>query len=322
MRILSKQRGVTLVELMVGMVIGLFILGATASVYLANREAYRTADIASRLQENGRIALRVITEDLQMAGFMGNSVVAGRIDGRSGTPTTLPLAANDCANYWYLNLATRIEMSNDAIMYGGTCMQNRDYLATTDIVAVKRAAMGLISTAQLPDHADWTLLRTDLSRGAFFLGGTTPPASFVTDPDITVDRRWLAHVYFVAREEGESPALRRLRLGSGPQLRLDSFLVPGVQDLQVQFGIDADKDGVAESFVEPGSEGSAEIVAARVWILMQSETLEPDFDDSATYVYAGKSYTPGDGSPIETGANPEQYRRMLLSATVALRNGI
>lgn len=322
MSTISKQRGVTLVELMVGMVIGLFILGATASVYLANREAYRTADIASRLQENGRIALRVIAEDLQMAGFMGNSVTAARIDGRLGTSTTLPLAANDCADYWYLDLANRIEVSNDAIRYGGTCMQGRDYLATTDIVAVKRAAMGSISTTELADHTDWTLLRTDLSRGAFFLGGATEPADFVNDLDVTVDRRWLAHVYFIAREANQGPALRRLRLGSGPQLRLDSFAVPGVQDLQLQFGIDTDNDGVAESFVDPGSEGSAEVVAARVWVLMQSETREPDFDDSATYVYAGKSYTPGDGSVTEMVTNPEQYRRMLLSTTIAFRNGI
>ena len=68
--------------------------------------------------------------------------------------------------------------------------------------------------------------------------------------------------------------------------------------------------------------GTADIVTARIWVLARSEQIEAGHDDSTrTYEYAAKSYTPGDGSAIESATtNQKQYRRMLMSMTVDLRN--
>lgn len=101
-------------------------------------------------------------------------------------------------------------------------------------------------------------------------------------------------------------------------------MVRGVQDLQVQYGIDTNGDGNANQFVEPGTQGLARVLAARIWLLMRSEEREASHDDSVnTYVYANKRYVPGDvttNNETETATNPEQFRRLLLSKTITFRN--
>ncbi|HEX6929919.1 MAG TPA: PilW family protein [Gammaproteobacteria bacterium] len=325
----DPQAGMTLVELMIAMVIGLVLIGASASVYIANKDTYRTSETVARMQENGRIALHVIVDDLRMAGFMGNNTNPVLVENRSGSPA--PLAAlsgtsgtQDCADRWYIDTTSMLLVGNNqtpalnGVPFSTTCLLNKGYQATTDVIALKRAATGDILDINVGNHVNWTLIRSDLMRGAFFLGGTPLPAGLTAN---TTNRRWLAHVYFIAPDNSsEIPELRRLTLGSGPNL-YNRELVPGVQDLQIHYGIDTDGNGSPDSFVEPGNEGAAAIVAARIWLLMRSETREFSHNDSLnTYNYANKSYTPGDGSGIETADNPEQFRRLLLSATVMLRN--
>ena len=50
----SEQSGLTLVELLVAMAIGLILLTGIFQVFLGSNSIYRTQDSLSRLQENGR----------------------------------------------------------------------------------------------------------------------------------------------------------------------------------------------------------------------------------------------------------------------------
>ena len=71
---LSKQRGLTLIELLIAMLIGtLLILGAT-SMFIANKRVYKEVDYQGRLAENIRFAMEMMTRDLRMAGFVGCAV--------------------------------------------------------------------------------------------------------------------------------------------------------------------------------------------------------------------------------------------------------
>ncbi len=49
------QRGFSLVELMVAMLIGLFVLGGGLAVFLGGHQSFRTNEGAARLQENARM---------------------------------------------------------------------------------------------------------------------------------------------------------------------------------------------------------------------------------------------------------------------------
>ena len=66
-----RQGGLTLIELLISMAIGLMVLGALLVVYLGSRAAYRSSDSLARVQESGRFAIEFIAQDSRMSGFMG-----------------------------------------------------------------------------------------------------------------------------------------------------------------------------------------------------------------------------------------------------------
>ncbi len=65
------QGGLTLIELMISLVIGLLVLSALLVVYLGSRAAYRSSDSLARVQESGRFAVDFIAQDARMSGFVG-----------------------------------------------------------------------------------------------------------------------------------------------------------------------------------------------------------------------------------------------------------
>ena len=71
-----SQRGITLIELMIALVIGLLATGAMLKVYVDSSRLYRFNESLARIQENGRFGLEFIRRDARMAGLWGcNSAV-------------------------------------------------------------------------------------------------------------------------------------------------------------------------------------------------------------------------------------------------------
>ncbi|MES1262920.1 MAG: prepilin-type N-terminal cleavage/methylation domain-containing protein, partial [Peristeroidobacter soli] len=70
---LRKQKGFSLVELMVSITIGLILLAGVVSIFVSSRVTFSTNERTARLQENGRVALDLITHDLRSAGYQGCS---------------------------------------------------------------------------------------------------------------------------------------------------------------------------------------------------------------------------------------------------------
>lgn len=119
------QRGLSLVELMVAMTIGLLIMVVLANLFIGTKASYRTQDDASRIQENLRFAAQVLGRTLRLAGYRadwhqsydqvfgvgvppiagsdgdganGSDTVIVRFQGSgSGTSSSNCVAANSCA---------------------------------------------------------------------------------------------------------------------------------------------------------------------------------------------------------------------------------
>jgi type IV pilus assembly protein PilW len=68
-----KQKGFSLIELMVSITIGLILLAGVLSIFFSSRVTYSTNERTARLQENGRVALDLVTHDLRSAGYQGCS---------------------------------------------------------------------------------------------------------------------------------------------------------------------------------------------------------------------------------------------------------
>ncbi|MFM8330225.1 MAG: PilW family protein [Candidatus Methylumidiphilus sp.] len=66
-----RQGGVSLVEIMVALVLSLILLAGVGNIYLGSKQIYRAQDAQSRLQENARYAIEVLTHDIRLAGYMG-----------------------------------------------------------------------------------------------------------------------------------------------------------------------------------------------------------------------------------------------------------
>jgi len=66
-----RQRGFTLVELMVALTIGLFLVGAVSTLFVNTRGSFDYASEIARIQETGRFALSTIARDVRMAGYNG-----------------------------------------------------------------------------------------------------------------------------------------------------------------------------------------------------------------------------------------------------------
>ena len=127
-------------------------------------------------------------------------------------------------------------------------------------------------------------------------------------------------VYYVAQssvDHARYPALRVKSLTSvaGEPAFTDAEIVPGVEDLQIEFGIDsAAHSGQVSQYVNPDYPGleAQQIVAVRAWIRVRAEHPEPGFIDAREYHYADVSFVP-------VGAE-RALRRVLLSRTITLRN--
>lgn len=67
----NRQLGFSLIELLIAMLISLILMAGVFQSYLGSKQAYRTQDGLSRLQENARFALDFMTRDLRMADTWG-----------------------------------------------------------------------------------------------------------------------------------------------------------------------------------------------------------------------------------------------------------
>jgi type IV pilus assembly protein PilW len=77
--------GLTLLELLIAMALGLGILVALSSVYIAAKQSFRFQDSTGRMQEDAAYALDVMSREIRMTGFSGCMPVDTIV---SGTPTT------------------------------------------------------------------------------------------------------------------------------------------------------------------------------------------------------------------------------------------
>lgn len=69
----SSVAGLTLVELMVAITIGLIILAAVARLFVTSRATYTLEEGLARVQESGRFAMEFMSQDIRMAGYAGCS---------------------------------------------------------------------------------------------------------------------------------------------------------------------------------------------------------------------------------------------------------
>jgi hypothetical protein len=104
----------------------------------------------------------------------------------------------------------------------------------------------------------------------------------------------------------------------------DREILPGVEDLQIQFGVDTSAPntpgrGTINRYVNPGdpllanpgfSANERQILAVRLWLRVRAERAENGYTDAVAYQYADQVIP----------AFNDGYRRVVVSKTIYLRN--
>lgn len=107
----TAQAGLSLVELLVAISLGLFLTWGAIQAFIAGKQTYITQQAISQIQENGRIAQELLTYDLRAAGAYGcssNSYIAGDPDGPvCNSPSVLTL-----------NNSTKVEYNFGQAVFG------------------------------------------------------------------------------------------------------------------------------------------------------------------------------------------------------------
>lgn len=77
---IDRQRGLTLVEIMVALVISLFLLAGLLQMFIGTRQSSRVQENLSRVQENGRFAIDFLSRNIRLAGYRSRATIE---EGRS-----------------------------------------------------------------------------------------------------------------------------------------------------------------------------------------------------------------------------------------------
>lgn len=92
-----RERGFTMVELMITMAIGLIIVGLIGGIYVGSKKSFRYQETTSRLQENARFATDTLSRTIRNAGFSGCRTDIAPVN-----------VINGGTSSWWLNLAAPI----------------------------------------------------------------------------------------------------------------------------------------------------------------------------------------------------------------------
>ncbi len=71
----NRQKGLTLVEIMVALVISLFLLAGLLQLFISTRQSSRIQENLSRVQENGRFAIEYVSRVVRLAGYRSGDTI-------------------------------------------------------------------------------------------------------------------------------------------------------------------------------------------------------------------------------------------------------
>jgi type IV pilus assembly protein PilW len=328
--------GFTLVELMIAMTIGLFLLLGIASLTASHSLSSRELEKTSRQIEAGRYAMQVIGDDLNAAGFYGTFAP-------KGAAISVPdPCATAVASLGFDNTTSPITVP--AAVYGyvpgavpPACLSNVQ--PNTGIVVVRRAssvalAAGAASAGETYMQAaqcssDPKLFVLDSNSASFTLHQKDCAA-------IAPIRKYLVRTYYVS----SCNVCGGPNADANPTLKVAEFvggaisitpLSEGIQALEIDYGVDVDADGSVDCYVRnPGVDNAAtcaswaaapgwtaaihnwgNVVSLRLHVLARNTEASADWTDTRTYDM---------GLAGTAGPFNDRVKRHVYSAVVRVSN--
>ncbi|MEX1995098.1 MAG: PilW family protein [Steroidobacteraceae bacterium] len=349
---LRTQRGLSLIELMIAIAIGLGLLAALTTVFVNSSRSQAELTRASQQIENGRFATQTLQDNLWHAGFFGRHIAYV-----TAAPAALP---DPCSTNVDTAVASPTPLQN-SLAFGvqgynapasvpaalSTCLSSDDFLPGTDILVVRRAdsrpvAIGALSagTLYLQSVAESYNPLTLETMKPVIASGSAPGAFIQASPttgELGEIRRMHVHIYFVAKcsvpaggaancnagADGGSPipTLKRVELGAAGTFEVVP-LVEGIENLQVEYGIDTVPgglpanspyagDGMPDTYIaDPTAAQQSQVVAVRLYLLARATERSANYADDKTYDLGLHGTVAGTGP----------YKRRVFTTVVRVQN--
>lgn len=333
MRTRKSQRGMSLIELLVALAIGGFLIIGAVTMQANTRKTFTVNEQQARLQETARYVISVIEPELQLAGaygftnrpedirYEGISTGAQNLRTWSTQVGGLPAVLEQCGRHWGVDVISAVSATNDG--YGLACAAlGGGHNGTSDTLTIRRAGV----TPVVASASKFQIMTTRLAQfeNRLFINNTRPTTDAVGDVEV---RDMVVESFYVAVNADNRPGIPALRIkqistdGAAPVVT-DQEVIRGVEDIQVEFGVDPGEDidgdgvgefvnGVTRRYVAPNNAvvQAGQVSAVRIWVRVRAEDAEQGFINNRTYNYAGVTFTAADG-----------FRRVLMSRTIFLRN--
>jgi len=266
------RRGFSLIELMVAMTLGLFLLAGLTAIFMNASQSFRAQSALGLMQGNARYAFEIMGVDIRMTGFTGTRT-GDTLDDVVGTlsPTSLSSLKN---------------LGTPLIGYENTNPPNVDvctagspagcYLANTDSLTVVRvntenkyAITGhntpssnfTLSSGQsnLPEAGEIFVAADYIHAALFKVQGVSGDivsysGTFVYPFSGNTNTLYLYRLsgvsYYIGRNPVGEPALYRDKLGhnSGATASIAEELVQGVENMQITYGVDTGTDNNVDDY--------------------------------------------------------------------------
>ena len=324
----KRQSGFTLIEIFIALAIGLSLMAGVMSVFVGMKTTTVETSSFGELQENGRFAMSLITEDLLRQNLWGD--FTGMMD--KGALTTAPNPADspgDCVGGGVNNASFPYLVGHFRTLWGQTvnnssplgCITNAKI--NSDLIQLKR-----VLASPFPDTALDPLTPVDLDNGRFYLKSNANTAAIFTGavaiPTVNLGRVWeyQHHIYYV-REDAQGgnsvPVLVQGRLqNSNTKIMTFDMMVEGIEKLYFMYGVDTDNDGAVNAFISSDNmtqdywdnANDVRILAVKIFILVRNILPDSKYINNNVYQIGDSSFDP----------NGDNYRRLLFSSTVTLYN--
>jgi len=306
-----KQRGFTLVEIFVSLGIGVTLLAGVLSVFVSMKTTSKETSTFGELQENGRFALSILSDDLLRQDFWGD--YTGTLDFASLQP--VPGApSNDCSGSGINNATFPVAAGSFRTLWGATVV-NKDMMGciddaklTSDLIQLKRVVSNPVT---IPTVNNFYLI-TNMNDGNIFSGAGGVPT-------VGNSRIWeyQHHIYYIREEtqgDNKVPVLMQGRLTNA--MTFDP-IIDGIEIIRFMYGVDSTGDGIVNGFISAdnmtdafwNNANNSSILAIKVYVLARSILPDHKYDNDNTYQIGDVSFTFNDN-----------YRRLLLSSTITLFN--
>ncbi|MCB1690538.1 MAG: PilW family protein [Halioglobus sp.] len=317
----SSQRGLTMMELLVTVVILSLLMAGLSQLVVTNSQNANATGALARIADTGRAAIQLLSADIRRAGYLGGNISllssTNMISGTQATPTYAINCVADTTD-WALMLnqpIVGINAPDDASEIAYDCIADADGDGVKwlqgDALTVRYTPTPDIDVGDM--LATRPYLRVTMTDGKLFLGSEVNNSENEINDRSARDYNLAAHTYFVASTDRtcggiEIPALFRKTINDSG-LPESQELLAGVENLQFRYLVDNryyDADDVP--LLATGE--WPRVDAVEITVLVRAECPETGFDINRTFTLADVEYTPGD----------VEFRRQVFTTTTQLRN--